>query len=63
MKLVIDRDEQKRWRWSLVTIAGVSVKVHAQGTVDGDMRAAFEAGQAEAIAKGYIKAAPVEGTP
>ena len=54
MKLVIDKDAGK-WRWSLVTIHGMNVKIHGTGTVDGSSLDAFNAGWAEALAKGYVK--------
>ncbi len=65
MKLVIDKTDGGEWRWSLVTIRGGSVKVHATGTVDvGGGPAAFAAGWAAALAKGYVKdTAPVPVKP
>jgi hypothetical protein len=55
VKLVIDKSPDGKWRWSLVTVNGVSVKVHATGVVDGDALAAFNAGWTEAVVKGYVK--------
>jgi len=36
----------------------MNVKIHSTGMVDGDALAAFNAGWAEALAKGYVKENP-----
>ncbi len=58
MKCIIDKSPDGKWRWSLVTVNGMNVKIHSTGMVDGDALAAFNAGWAEALAKGYVKENP-----
>lgn len=60
MKLVIDKSPEGKWRWSLITVHGMNVKIHATGNVDGDAQSAFTTGWTTAVEKGYVKDA---GTP
>ncbi len=58
MKLVIDKSPEGKWRWSLITVNGMTVKIHATGTCilgDDTALAAFNAGWKTAMEKGYVK--------
>lgn len=63
MKLVIDKSPEGMWRWSLVTVHGMNVKIHATGNVEGDSHEAFNAGWLMAIEKGCVKNDPPKVAP